>query len=83
MVSYQKNGRNKWYPTETISDAGYADDLALLANESAEAKSLLHSLKQAARGIVLYVNSNKTELKYFKQNGFISLFNDKPLKLVD
>ena len=43
--------------TETIADADYTNDLVLLANTSAQAKSLLHSLEQSARGIGLYMNS--------------------------
>ena len=42
-----------------------------------------NSLEQAARNIGLYVNSDKTECVYPKQNGAISTFNGKPLKLVD
>ena len=44
---------------ETITDADYADDLALLANTSALAKSLLPSLEQVAKGINVYVNTDK------------------------
>ena len=40
-----------WYGTETITYADYADYLELLANTPAQAKSLLHSLKQAAGSI--------------------------------
>ena len=34
--------------------ADYADDLALLSNTPAQAESLLHGLKQTARGIDFY-----------------------------
>ena len=50
-----------------MTDADYADDLALLTNTPAQAESLLHNLKQAAGGIGLRVNANKTEYMYFKQ----------------
>ena len=40
-----KNTRRWWYPPETITDADYADNLALLANTLALVKSLLFSLK--------------------------------------
>ena len=36
------------------------DDLAFQANTPAQAEFLLHSLEQAARGIGLYVEANKT-----------------------
>ena len=46
--------------------------LALLADSSAQVESLLHCLKQSARGIGLYVNSDKTAFKCFNQDGAIS-----------
>ena len=42
-------------------DSNYADDIALLANTPAQPKSLLHNLEQAAGGIGLYVNADKTD----------------------
>ena len=53
-------------------DADYADDLALHANEPAQAESLLHSLEQTAGGIELYVNVNKTEFMCLKQSSYNS-----------
>ena len=58
--------RSRRYLTQTITDADYADDIALLANTSALAKTLLHSLERAAGGIGLHVNTAKTEYMYFK-----------------
>ena len=58
-----KTVRSTQYFAETMKDA---DDLTLLANTPAQTKSLLHSLQQAAGGIGLYVNANKTEFMYFK-----------------
>ena len=46
--------RSKRYPAKTITDADYADDIAILANAPAQAKTLLHSLERA-------VNAHKTE----------------------
>ena len=40
-----------------MTNADFADDLALLANKPAQAESLLHSLERAARGIGLNVNT--------------------------
>ena len=37
--------RSRRYPAQTITDMDYADDIVLLANTPAQAKSLLHSLK--------------------------------------
>ena len=42
----------------------YADDRTLLANISAQSEFLLLSLEQAAKGVDLYMNANKTECTY-------------------
>ena len=55
-----KKTRSKKYPTETIMNTDYADDVALLANTSTQAESLLHSLEQAAGGIGLYMNTKQS-----------------------
>ena len=75
--------RSRKYPAQTITDADYADDIALLANTPAQAETLLHSLEQAAAGIGLHVNVHKTECMCFNQRGDISKLNDSSLKLVD
>ena len=64
-------------------DTDYADDIVLLANTPAQAKSLLHSLERAAGGIDLYVNADKTEYMCFNQGGDIFTLKGGPLKLVD
>ena len=64
-------------------NADYADDIALLANASAQAESLLHSLEQAAAGVVLHVNAHKMEYMCFNQRGNIFTLNGRSLKLVD
>ena len=51
--------RSKRYPVKTITDADYADDLAILANTPNQAETLLHSLERAAAGIGLHVNAKK------------------------
>ena len=43
--------RSRSYPTQTITDADDADDIALLANTPVQAEILLHNLEQAAAGI--------------------------------
>ena len=37
--------RSRRYPTQTITDTDYADDIVLLANIPTQAESLLHSLE--------------------------------------
>ena len=71
------------YPAKTITDANYADDIALLVNASAQAEILLHRLKRAAAGIGLHVNAHKMKYMCFNQRGDISTINDGSLKLVD
>ena len=53
--------RSRRYPAKTITDADYADDIAILANTPDQAETLLHSLERAAASIGLYVNGHKTE----------------------
>ena len=71
------------YPTKIITDADYADDIAILVNTPVQAETLLHSLKRAAAGIGLHVNAHKTEYMCFNQTGDISTQGDSSLKLVD
>ena len=66
-----------------MTDTDNADDLALIANTPARAESLLHSLEQAAEGIVFYGNMKKREVMHFKEKGAISTSNSKLLKLID
>ena len=75
--------RSRRYPAKTITDADYADDIAILANTPDQAETLLHSLERAAAGIGLYVNAHKTEYMCYNQMGDISTLDGTPLKLVD
>ena len=75
--------RSRRYPAQTSRDVDYAHDIVLLANTSAQAKSLLHTLEQAAGGIGLHVNVHKTEYMCFNQRGDISTLNGSSLKLMD
>ena len=75
--------RDKQYPVEMMTNADYAYDITLLANTPVLAKSLLHCLEQAARGIGFYMNADNTEFMYFKQDGAISTLSARHLKLVD
>ena len=69
--------RSRRYPAKTITDADYADDIALLANTPAQAETLLLSLEGAAVGIGLHVNAHKTEYMCFNQTGDISTRNGR------
>ena len=75
--------RSRRYPAKTITDADYADDIALLANTPNQAETLLHSLERAAAGIGLHVNAHKTEYMCYNQTGDITTLDGASLKLVD
>ena len=75
--------RSRRYPAKTITNADYADDIAILANTPNQAETLQYSLEQAAAGIGLHVNAHKTEYMCFNQTGGISTQDGSSLKLVD
>ena len=74
--------RSRRYHAQLITDANYADDIALLANTPAKAETLLHSLERTAAGIGLHLNADKTEYMRFNQRGNIYTLNRSSLKLV-
>ena len=57
--------RSRRYPTKTITDVDYTNDIVILANTPNQAKTLLHCLEQAAAGIGLHVKAYKTEYMCF------------------
>ena len=75
--------RSRSYPAKTITVADCTDDIGLLANTPAQAKSLWHSLERAAGSIGFHVNAHKTEYMCLNQTGNISTLNSSSLKLVD
>ena len=75
--------RSRRYPAKTITDADYADGIAILANTPNQAETLLHSLERAAAAIGLHVNAHKTEYMCYNQTGDISTLDGTSLKLVD
>ena len=64
--------RSRRYPAKTITDADYADDIAVLVNTPNQAETQLHSLEWVAAGIGLHVNAHKTEYMCYDQTGDIS-----------
>ena len=53
--------RSRRYPATTITEADYADDIAILANTPNQAETLLQSLERTTAGIGLDVNAHKME----------------------
>ena len=78
-----KKKRSRKYPTQTITDADYADDIAILANTPNQAETLLHRMERAAAVISLHVNAHKTEYMCYNQTGDIFTLDGTFLKLVD
>ena len=54
-----------------VTDADNVNDQVHLANTPAQAESSFHDLEQVARGIGLYINSEKRRFMFFKQDGAI------------
>ena len=79
----KKKKRSRRCPAKTITDADYAENIAILANTPNQVETLLHSLEQAAAGIGLHVNVHKTEYMCFNQTGDIFTQDRSSLKLVD
>ena len=71
--------RSRRYPPRTITDANYADDIALLANTHAQA----HGLERAAGGIGFHINADQTEFMRFNQRDDIFTLNSRYLQLVE
>ena len=53
--------RSRRYPAVKVTDADFADDLALLTNTIAEAQNFLISLEEAADSVGLHLNESKTK----------------------
>ena len=80
---FELTKKSRRYPAKIITDADYADDIAMLANMPNQTGKLLHSLERAATGIGLQVKAHKTEYMCYNQTGDISTLDGTPLKLVD
>ena len=75
--------RSRRYPAKTITDADYADNIAILAYTPKQAETLQHSLERASTGIGLYVNAQKTEYMCYNQTGDIFTLDGTSLKLLE
>ena len=52
-------------PAVHLTDADFADDLALISNSIEQAQKLLSSLESAANCVGLYLNDSKTEYMHY------------------
>ena len=72
--------RSRRHPAVTITDADYADDLALFSNNCKDAERMLHLLESAAATIGLNVNAGKTEHISYNQNSTINTITGEQIK---
>jgi len=75
--------RSRRYPAVRITDAGYADDLAIFSDNCENAEKLLHLLEYAAEKIGLKVNAKKTEYICYHHQGNIKTSQNVALKSVE
>ena len=77
--------KSRRYPAVNITDADYADDLAVLTDYLKDATSLLHKIETVASQIGLYINVSKTEFITHNQDesGGITCLNGGEIKHVD
>ena len=75
--------RSRRFHTKKITDADYADNLALLSDNLYNAQKLLHILEKSAAFIGLHANATKTEYMCYNQDGPIEALNKNLLKKVD
>ena len=59
--------RSRRYPDIKVTDADYADDLAILSNYLSDATILLHQLEKAASEVGLNINTSKTKFLCYHQ----------------
>ena len=78
-----EKAKSRRYPAKKITDADYADNLALFSDKIDDAERLLHAVEEAAARIGLYVNAKKTEYVGYKQNGEIKDLKGTTLKEVE
>ena len=74
------------HPAVHLTDADFADDIALISQSLADAQSLLRSLEEASNCVGLYLNETKTE--YMNKcslltNDGIKTLQETLLKLVE
>ena len=78
-----EKAKSRRYPAKKITDADYADDLALFSDKIDDAERLFHAVEEAAARIGLYVNAKKTEYVCYMQNGEIKDLKGTTLKEVE
>ena len=73
--------KSRRYPGKKITDADYADDLAVLADTLKDVTTLLHNIEKVAKQIGLYLNADKTEFICENQDASASTEHDVNIRL--
>ena len=71
------------YPTEMLTDADFADDLALLSDKIGNSEKLLKILETAPASVGLYMNTTKTKFNEVNTEGTITAQNGCDLEHVN
>lgn len=74
---------SKRYPAHYLTDADFADDLALISDNIQEASALLVRVEDAAMQIGLHINTGKTEFMCFNEQGQINSKHGHAIKRVE
>ena len=75
--------QSRRYPAEMLTDADFADDLALLSGKIGNAEKLLNILETAAVSVGLYMNTTKTKFIAVNTEGTITAQNGCDLEQVN
>ena len=79
----KKKGKKQAIHHTNYYGPDYANDIALRTNAHTQAEFLLYCLEQAAGGIGLHANADKTEYMCFNHKGDTSTLSGGSLKFVD
>ena len=72
--------RSSRHPAKYMTDIDFADDIALLADNIADAEKLLHHIEAAAREVGLYINAKKTEFMSQTEIGILKSLDYQVIK---
>ena len=78
--------RSSRYPAEFLTDADFADDIALISHSLEHTQDLLQSLEQTSNGVGLYLNKTKTKCMnrcLSNNNNPVKTLNGTSLKQVE
>ena len=78
-----KQRQSRRHPSTTLTDTDFADDIALLSDNIADAEHLLHRVEQAAKEVGLTINNQKTDyMMYNHPQASLKDINGTTLKQV-